>query len=67
MVAHHDLVGVTVDPEEKPLGGEPRDLMILSNHGLSALSPTVLATFAALWTLQRPARSSWPPSRADSH
>jgi ribulose-5-phosphate 4-epimerase/fuculose-1-phosphate aldolase len=56
MVAYHDFEGITVDPDEKPrllanLGS--RDLMILRNHGLLALGPTVPAAFAALWTLQR--------------
>lgn len=56
MVAYHDFEGITVDPDEKPrllanLGN--RNLMILRNHGLLALGPTVPAAFAALWTLQR--------------
>jgi ribulose-5-phosphate 4-epimerase/fuculose-1-phosphate aldolase len=55
-VAYHDFEGITVDPEEKPrliadLGA--KNLMILRNHGLIALGPTVPAAFAALWTLQR--------------
>ncbi|WP_218109036.1 class II aldolase/adducin family protein [Streptomyces sp. LUP47B] len=56
MVAYHDFEGITVDPEEKPrlvadLGD--RGLMILRNHGLLSVGPTVPAAFAALWTLQR--------------
>jgi ribulose-5-phosphate 4-epimerase/fuculose-1-phosphate aldolase len=56
MVAYHDFEGITVDPEEKlrlvaDLGD--RNLMILRNHGLLALGPTVPSAFAALWTLQR--------------
>jgi ribulose-5-phosphate 4-epimerase/fuculose-1-phosphate aldolase len=56
MVSYHDFEGVTVDPEEKPrlvanLG--ERNLMILRNHGLLVLGPTLPAAFSALWTLQR--------------
>ncbi len=56
MVAYHEFEGITVDPAEKPrlvadLG--ERDLMILRNHGLLAVGPSVPAAFAALWTLQR--------------
>jgi ribulose-5-phosphate 4-epimerase/fuculose-1-phosphate aldolase len=56
MVSYHDFEGITVDPDEKPrlvadLGD--RNLMILRNHGLLALGPTLPAAFSALWTLQR--------------
>jgi ribulose-5-phosphate 4-epimerase/fuculose-1-phosphate aldolase len=56
MIAYHDFEGITVDPEEKPrlvanLGD--RNLMVLRNHGLLALGPTLPAAFAMLWTLQR--------------
>jgi ribulose-5-phosphate 4-epimerase/fuculose-1-phosphate aldolase len=56
LVSYHDFEGVTVEPDEKPrlvanLG--ERNLMILRNHGLLALGPTLPAAFAALWTLQR--------------
>jgi ribulose-5-phosphate 4-epimerase/fuculose-1-phosphate aldolase len=55
-VAHHDFEGVTVLPDEQPrlvanLGS--RNLMILRNHGLLALGPTLPTAFALLWTLQR--------------
>jgi ribulose-5-phosphate 4-epimerase/fuculose-1-phosphate aldolase len=56
MVAYHDFEGITVDSAEKPrlvadLGD--RNLMMLRNHGLLALGPTLPSAFAALWTLQR--------------
>jgi ribulose-5-phosphate 4-epimerase/fuculose-1-phosphate aldolase len=55
-VAYHDFEGITVEDDERPrlvadLGD--RNLMILRNHGLLALGPTLPAAFAALWTLQR--------------
>lgn len=55
-VAYHDFEGITVRPEEKvrlvaDLG--EANLMILRNHGLLALGPTLPAAFALLWTLQR--------------
>ncbi|MET8824383.1 class II aldolase/adducin family protein [Streptomyces sp. NPDC004610] len=56
MVAYHDFEGITVNPRERErlvadLG--PRNLLILRNHGLLALGPTLPAAFSALWTLQR--------------
>jgi ribulose-5-phosphate 4-epimerase/fuculose-1-phosphate aldolase len=55
-VAYHAFEGITVEPDEGPrlvcnLGD--RNLMILRNHGLLALGPTLPAAFSALWTLQR--------------
>ena len=55
-VAYHEFEGITVNPGEKPrlianLGD--RDLMILRNHGLIAVGPSIPTAFAALWTLQR--------------
>ena len=55
-VAYHDFEGITVNPDEKPrliadLG--EHNLMILRNHGLIGIGPTVPAAFALLWTLQR--------------
>jgi ribulose-5-phosphate 4-epimerase/fuculose-1-phosphate aldolase len=55
-VAYHAFEGITVEPEEGPrLVGNlgDRNLMILRNHGLLALGPTLPAAFSALWTLQR--------------
>lgn len=56
MVAHHDFEGITIDDEQarrlvKNLGHKP--LMLLRNHGLLALGPTLALTFVRLWTLQR--------------
>jgi len=56
MVAYHDFEGITVHPDEAPrllasLGSKP--LMILRNHGLLAVGPTLPLTFVRLWTLQR--------------
>ncbi|MFJ5265182.1 class II aldolase/adducin family protein [Streptomyces sp. NPDC088387] len=56
LVAYHDFEGITVNPGERErlaadLGDRP--LLILRNHGLLALGPTLPAAFAALWTLQR--------------
>jgi ribulose-5-phosphate 4-epimerase/fuculose-1-phosphate aldolase len=56
MVAYHEFEGVTVNPAEKARLVEhlgDRNLMILRNHGLLALGPTLPAAFSALWTLQR--------------
>ncbi|MEU0948554.1 class II aldolase/adducin family protein [Streptomyces canus] len=56
MVAYHDFEGITVDPGERSRLVEDlgqRNLMILRNHGLLALGPTLPAAFSALWTLQR--------------
>lgn len=55
-VAYHDFEGITVDPDERPrlvadLG--QYNLMILRNHGLMALGPSVSSAFTVLWTLQR--------------
>lgn len=55
-LAYHDFEGITVEPAEKArlvadLGD--RNLMILRNHGLVALGPTVATAFSRLWTLQR--------------
>ncbi len=56
MVAYHDFEGITTDAAEAPrlvdhLGDKP--LLILRNHGLLALGPTVALAFVRLWTLQR--------------
>jgi len=56
MVAYHDFEGITVHPDEAPrllasLGSKP--LMILRNHGLLAIGPTLPLAFVRLWTLQR--------------
>ena len=55
-VAYHDFEGITTSPDERPrlvrsLGGH--SLMILRNHGLLALGPTVASTFRNAWRLQR--------------
>ncbi len=56
LVAYHDFEGITTDATEAPrlvghLGDKP--LLILRNHGLLALGPTVALAFVRLWTLQR--------------
>ncbi|MBE7942320.1 MULTISPECIES: class II aldolase/adducin family protein [Ramlibacter] len=56
MVAYHDFEGITVHAEEAPrllasLGSKP--LLILRNHGLLAVGPTLPLAFTRLWTLQR--------------
>ncbi|HET8748829.1 MAG TPA: class II aldolase/adducin family protein [Ramlibacter sp.] len=56
MVAYHDFEGITIHADEAPrllanLGGKP--VMILRNHGLLAMGPTVPLAFVRLWTLQR--------------
>jgi ribulose-5-phosphate 4-epimerase/fuculose-1-phosphate aldolase len=56
-VAYHDYEGIALYLEEqermaRDLGPSAK-AMILRNHGLLALGPTVPAAFAALWTLQR--------------
>lgn len=56
LVAYHDFEGITTDAAEVPrlvdhLGDKP--LLILRNHGLLALGPTVALAFVRLWTLQR--------------
>jgi ribulose-5-phosphate 4-epimerase/fuculose-1-phosphate aldolase len=56
MVAYHDFEGITIHADEAPrllasMGKRP--LMILRNHGLLALGPTLPLAFVNLWTLQR--------------
>jgi ribulose-5-phosphate 4-epimerase/fuculose-1-phosphate aldolase len=56
LVAYHDFEGITIHADEAPrllasLGTRP--LMILRNHGLLALGPTLPLAFTRLWTLQR--------------
>jgi len=56
MVAYHDFEGITIHADESPrllanLGRKP--LMILRNHGLLAMGPTLPLAFVRLWTLQR--------------
>jgi ribulose-5-phosphate 4-epimerase/fuculose-1-phosphate aldolase len=56
MVAYHDFEGITVHADEAPrllasLGDKP--LLILRNHGLLSLGPTLPLAFTRLWTLQR--------------
>ena len=55
-VAYHDFEGITSTLDEQPrlvrsLGAH--SLMILRNHGLLALGPSVAAAFRNLWRLQR--------------
>lgn len=55
-VGYHDFEGVTTDGAECPrlvasLGSN--DVLILRNHGLLAVGPTVAECFDTLWTLQR--------------
>ncbi len=55
-VAYHDFEGVTIRPEEGErlvanLGD--KRVMILRNHGLLVLGPTLPATFFTYWLLQR--------------
>ena len=55
-VAYHDYEGVTTVPDEQPrlvaaLG--QRNHLILRNHGLRAVGPSVPTAFNRLWTLQR--------------
>lgn len=55
-VAYHDFEGITVRDDEGPrliadLGD--KRLMILRNHGLLAMGPTVPAAFLRLWALER--------------
>jgi ribulose-5-phosphate 4-epimerase/fuculose-1-phosphate aldolase len=55
-VAYHEFEGITVDPGEKErlvrdLGDKP--VMLLRNHGLLALGPSVPEAFMWLWTVQR--------------
>ena len=55
-LAYHDYEGVVLDPEEAPRLvadlGTARHL-ILRNHGLLTVGPTVCAAFQALYNLQR--------------
>ena len=55
-VAYHDYEGVTTRAEEQPrlvasLG--QRNHLILRNHGLLAVGPSIPTAFNRLWTLQR--------------
>lgn len=55
-VAYHDFEGITVREDEGPrliasLGD--KRLMILRNHGLLAMGPTLPAAFLRLWALER--------------
>jgi ribulose-5-phosphate 4-epimerase/fuculose-1-phosphate aldolase len=55
-VAYHDFEGITSSLDEQPrlvqsLGS--RSLMILRNHGLLAIGPTVASAFRNYWRLQR--------------
>lgn len=55
-VAYHDFEGITASADEQPrlvrsLGS--RSLMILRNHGLLALGPSVASAFRQYWRLQR--------------
>jgi len=55
-VAYHDFEGITIHADEAPrllasMGAKP--LLILRNHGLLAVGPTVALAFVRLWTLQR--------------
>jgi ribulose-5-phosphate 4-epimerase/fuculose-1-phosphate aldolase len=55
-VAYHEFEGITVEPGEKErlvrdLGDKP--IMLLRNHGLLALGPSVPEAFMWLWTVQR--------------
>ena len=56
LVAYHDFEGITIHADEAPrllasLGDKP--LMILRNHGLLAVGPTLPLALVRLWTLQR--------------
>lgn len=56
LVAYHDFEGITIRADEAPrllasLGDKP--LMILRNHGLLSVGPTLPLALARLWTLQR--------------
>jgi ribulose-5-phosphate 4-epimerase/fuculose-1-phosphate aldolase len=56
MVAYHDFEGITIHADESPrllanLAGRP--LLILRNHGLLSMGPTLPLAFTRLWTLQR--------------
>jgi ribulose-5-phosphate 4-epimerase/fuculose-1-phosphate aldolase len=56
LVTYHDFEGITIHADEAPrLLASLRDkpLMILRNHGLLALGPTLPLAFTRLWTLQR--------------
>lgn len=55
-VAYHDFEGITIHADEAPrllrsMGSKP--LLILRNHGLLAVGPTIPLAFVRLWTLQR--------------
>lgn len=55
-VAYHEFEGITSSPDEQPrlvrsLGS--RSLMILRNHGLMAMGPSVASAFRRYWRLQR--------------
>ncbi len=61
-IGYHDFEGVTTDPGEAPriaasLGD--KDVLILRNHGLLAVGPSVPAAFYLLWTLQRACDVQW--------
>ncbi len=56
LVAYHDFEGITSSLDEQPrlvqsLG--KRSLMILRNHGLLAIGPSVASAFRNYWRLQR--------------
>lgn len=55
-VAYHEFEGITTDDEEKPrlvanLGAQ--NVLILRNHGLLVIGPTVPAALKTYWALQR--------------
>ncbi|MBP7662069.1 MAG: class II aldolase/adducin family protein, partial [Burkholderiaceae bacterium] len=55
-IAYHPFEGVTTNPDEGPriaASLADKDVLILRNHGLLALGPTLPAAFSLLWTLQR--------------
>jgi ribulose-5-phosphate 4-epimerase/fuculose-1-phosphate aldolase len=55
-VAYHEFEGITLHAEEQPrliasLGD--KQVMILRNHGLLTLAPSIAEAFWLMWTLQR--------------
>lgn len=55
-VGYHDYEGVTTSLEERPRlvrALADRQALILRNHGLLAVGPSVAETFQRLWVLQR--------------
>ena len=55
-VGYHDFEGITVDPGEKDrlvANLSDRNFLILRNHGLLTVGPTIASAFQSMWAFQR--------------